>query len=83
MKTGFMIEVFSQNNCAACKQVKELLSKRNLIYTSYEIDNSPAAREDFFKRLPAARTVPQVFIDNRHIGGLDDLVKELYHNDYF
>jgi glutaredoxin len=54
-----------------------------LIYKAYEIDKSEEAKTDFFNRLPSARTVPQVFIDGRHIGGLEETIKELYSNDYF
>jgi glutaredoxin len=83
MKTNFVIEIFTQDRCQACNQVKQLFNARNLIYKTYEIDKSAEAKADFFNRLPSARTVPQVFIDGRYIGGLEETVKELYTNDYF
>ena len=84
MKTGFKIEVFSKKQCSGCEQVKSLLNVRGLVYKEILIDEpSGAGRKELFDRVPDARSVPQVFIDNRYIGGLHDLVKELSSNDYY
>ena len=84
MQTGFKIEVFSQKNCSACNQVKQMLNTRALVYKELMIDDpQSAARKDLFTRLPGVRSVPQVFINDRHVGGLEDLVKELNSNDYY
>lgn len=83
MKTGFKIEVFSQKNCSGCQQVKQLLNVRGLVYRELLIDALEENKKELFSRVPNVRSVPQVFIDNRHIGGLEDLIKELNSNDYY
>lgn len=83
MKTGFKIEIFSQKNCSACQQVKQLLNVRGLVYRELLIDALEENKKELFSRIPNVRSVPQVFIDNRHIGGLEDLIKELSSNDYY
>lgn len=82
MSHDYKIEIFSQQNCAACKQVKQLLTDRQMLFKEYLLDKQPEYRTEFFKRLPSARTVPQVFIGGKHIGGLNELVEELHSNDY-
>jgi glutaredoxin 3 len=82
MSHDYKIEIFSQQNCAGCKQVKQLLTDRKMLFREYMIDQNQEYKADFFKRLPNARTVPQVFIGGKHIGGLNELVKELHSNDY-
>lgn len=84
MKTGYKIEVFSKKQCSGCEQVKNLLNVRGLVYKEILVDEpSGSGREQLLIRLPNARSVPQVFINNRHIGGVHDLVKELSSNDYY
>lgn len=84
MQTGFKIEVFSKKNCAGCEQVKQMLKTRQLVFKEYLIDNPDGiSKADLFARIPGVRTVPQVFINDRLIGGVDALVKELATNDYY
>jgi glutaredoxin 3 len=84
MSHDYKIEIFSQKNCAGCKQVKQLLTDRKIIFREYMIDSATDSqyKKELFKRLPDCRTVPQVFIGGKHIGGLEDLVRELHTNDY-
>lgn len=82
MSHDYRIEIFSQKNCAGCRQVKQMLTDRQMLFKEYLIDSDDEYKTEFFKRLPNARTVPQVFIAGRHIGGLNELVKELHSNDY-
>jgi glutaredoxin 3 len=84
MQTGFKIEVFSKKNCPGCDQVKQMLKTRNLVYREFLVDSEDGAvKAELLSRVPGVRTVPQVFIDNRLIGGVQDLVKELATNDYY
>ena len=84
MQTGFKIEIFSQKNCAACEQVKQLFNRRGLVYQELLIDSVLGSnRQELFKRLPTVRSVPQVFINNKHIGGLEQVIVELSTNDYY
>jgi glutaredoxin 3 len=64
--------VWSQANCPACNQAKALLNNAN-IPTTVKMLNVDITKDEFFSRLPNARSVPQVFIDDEHIGGLHEL----------
>lgn len=83
MKTDYTIEVFSKKACAGCDKVKAMLKSRGLVYKEYMVDSEDGlAKQELFARVPGVRTVPQVFIDGKLIGGAEALVKELATNDY-
>ena len=77
MNQNYTFEVYSQTNCPACTQVKNLLQSRGYKYTVTMVDASPENKQQFFNRLPQARTVPQVFVNGTHLGGLKELQQYL------
>ena len=66
------IVVYSSSNCPYCDRAKELLKNKGLSYTEVRVDLDPVEREKMIT-LSGRRTVPQIFIDDEHIGGCDDL----------
>lgn len=66
------IEVFSGPNCGYCARAKALLDARHLPYVDIDI-SVEANRARLLERLPRSRTIPQIFIDEQHIGGCEDL----------
>jgi glutaredoxin len=68
------IVVWSRYNCTYCDQAKNLLENKNLSYEERKIGDG-WTREDLLELLPNARSVPQIFVNDNHIGGYDDLVK--------
>jgi glutaredoxin 3 len=68
------IEIYSKPNCPFCVRAKEWFNRHGYTYTENVLYN-----EDQFlamcQKVPGARTVPQIFIDEKHIGGYDDLMK--------
>ena len=72
------IEVFSGPNCNYCKRAKALLDEKGVVYEDLDISES-AHRDEFMRRLPRARAIPQIFIEGEHIGGCEDL--ELLNGD--
>jgi len=72
MQTNSNAIVWSQANCPACTQAKAMLNAVN-IPTTVKMLGVDVTKEEFFKTLPGVRTVPQIFIDDKHIGGLNDL----------
>jgi glutaredoxin 3 len=52
---------------------KALLRKKNALFSEIGVDGDPAARAAMTERAHGRRTVPQIFIGDRHIGGSDDL----------
>jgi glutaredoxin 3 len=52
-----------------------LLWWKGVNYTEYKIDGDEAARNSMAERANGRRTVPQIFVNNQHIGGCDDMYK--------
>lgn len=67
------IEIFSGPRCAYCAQAKELLDSKGLAYEDFDISGDSDHKEELLKRLPRARTIPQIFVAGEHIGGCEDL----------
>ncbi len=68
-----LIEIYSGNYCPYCMRAKSLLKERGLDFTEYNVQQQPEKREEMAKRAPGVRTIPQIFINDRHLGGCDDL----------
>ena len=64
--------VWSKDNCTFCDQAKALLEQRNIAYEERKI-GSGYTREDLLEAVPTARTVPQIFVNNNHVGGFTEL----------
>ena len=68
------IEVYSTAVCPYCVSAKNLLKSRGLEWTEVRVDTDPVQREAMLARSGGRRTVPQIFINDQHVGGYDDLV---------
>jgi glutaredoxin len=66
--------VWSKDNCTFCDQAKALLEQRNIAYEERKIGHG-YTREDLLEAVPTARTVPQIFVNNSHVGGFTELRK--------
>jgi len=73
MTTQANIEIYSGDYCPYCSRAKALLNKKGAPFTEYNVKADPAQRETMMSRTNNARTIPQIFINNQHIGGCDDL----------
>ncbi|MDQ6974870.1 MAG: glutaredoxin 3 [Mariprofundaceae bacterium] len=67
------VEIYSGDYCPYCSRAKALLKQRDIEFTEYNVQNEPDRRQEMVKRAPGARTIPQIFINDRHVGGCDDL----------
>lgn len=67
------VEIYSGDYCPYCVRAKALLSKKGVHFTEYNVQLQPELRSDMLKRSGGARTIPQIFINDRHVGGCDDL----------
>jgi len=67
------VEVYSGDYCPYCQRAKALLKQREIVFTEYNVQNEPQRRQEMAARAPGARTIPQIFINDRHVGGCDDL----------
>lgn len=73
MSNNSNVEIYSGDYCPYCMRAKALLNKKGVAFTEYNVQSDPALREEMLKRANGARTIPQIFIHGRHVGGCDDL----------
>lgn len=66
------IIIYSSEQCPYCVRAKKLLDTKQASYTEIRVDLDPAQRDIMIER-SGRRTVPQIFIDDFHVGGCDDL----------
>jgi len=70
---GKKVEIYTWRTCPYCIRAKALLDKKSVKYTEYVIDGDEQARDAMSIRANGRRSVPQIFIDDQHIGGCDDI----------
>ena len=66
------ITVYSASWCPYCQRAKALLREKGLAFTEIDVDEDPGRRAEMLAR-SGRRTVPQIFVGDRHVGGCDDL----------
>lgn len=69
------VELYTKFMCPYCARAKKLLDSKGVGYDEYEISMDPDKRAEMMQRANGRHTVPQIFIDGRHIGGSDDLAE--------
>jgi glutaredoxin 3 len=67
------VEIYSSIFCPFCTRAKHLLSHKGVEFIEIDVDTSPARRNEMLERANGRHTVPQIFIDDHHVGGSDDL----------
>jgi glutaredoxin 3 len=67
------IEIYTSNSCPFCLRAKALFDKKSASYVEYHIDKHPEFLSESINRSGGRRTVPQIFIEDYHVGGYDDL----------
>lgn len=76
------IVVYSTNTCPICVKAKDLLTKWDLPFEMKMIDTDRSLLAEFSKVTDGARTVPQIVIDGKCIGGFSELT-ELHMDGFF
>lgn len=67
------VEIYTWSRCPFCIRAKGLLDKKGVAYQEYCIDGDEDARDVMAVRSKGRRSLPQVFINDQHVGGCDDL----------
>ena len=68
-----MVTMYTTGWCPYCARARALLQTKGISWTEVDLESEPARRAEMVERSGGRRTVPQIFIDDRHIGGCDDL----------
>lgn len=66
------IDIYTKSTCPYCHMAKDLLNKKEVTYNQIAIDGDMELRAKMIERA-GRQTVPQIFINDQHIGGYDDL----------
>ncbi len=66
------VEIFTGPRCVYCEQAKALLRQQDIAYEELDI-GEPEQFAQFIDRLPRMKSLPQIFVNGEHIGGLEDL----------
>ena len=66
------VVIYTTSYCPYCFGAKALLRSKNVEFEEVDVTDDPARRAQM-ERLSARRTVPQIFIDSRPVGGFDDI----------
>ncbi|MDH5377297.1 MAG: glutaredoxin 3 [Gammaproteobacteria bacterium] len=67
------IEIYTRRGCFYCARARMLLENKNVEYTHIPIDGDIALERLMIERANGGTSVPQIFINNTHIGGSDEL----------
>lgn len=67
------VEVYSSAHCPYCVMAKQLLDRKGVSYNEIRVDLDPKKREEMMTK-SRQRTVPQIFINDKAIGGYTDLL---------
>ena len=67
------VEIYTRTGCGYCDHAKALLTSKGIDYVEYNVYEQEGKLAEMFTRTPN-RTYPQVFIDNRNVGGFEDLL---------
>ena len=69
--------VWSKDYCPYCVNAKALLDSKGIVYEERNISQGKWTKEQLLEAVPGARTVPQIFLDGKLIGGYDNLKEYL------
>lgn len=68
------VTIYTGHRCAYCNAAKKMFDSKGVNYTEINIHEDPAKAEEMVERTKR-QTVPQIFIDDTHVGGFDDMAE--------
>ena len=69
------VEIYTSPFCAYCYRAKKLLEEKGVEFTEINLMLNPGRRREMLERAHGSQTVPQIFIDDRHVGDCDELYR--------
>ncbi len=67
------VKIYTKSWCPYCQSAKELLTSKSVPFEEIDIEKHREQRAVMIEQAGGRTTVPQIFIDGRHIGGCDDI----------
>ena len=68
-----LVEIYVKTTCSYCIRARRLLDSKGVDYQLYVLDPGSERKQEMVQRSLGRTTVPQIFINGRHVGGCDDL----------
>lgn len=68
------VEIYTKLTCGFCFRVKKLLEMKKVPFEEYSVDLGGTRKAEMLERSNGRMTVPQIFINGRHVGGCDELM---------
>ena len=65
--------IYTGDLCIHCDWAKDLLNRKKIKFTEYNVAKDSSKREEMFKKSNGAKTIPQIFIGEHHVGGNAEL----------
>lgn len=72
--------IWSKDNCPFCIKAKEMLTIKGIAFEERNISSGEWSREQLLEAVPTAKTVPQIWLHGRYVGGYSDL--EVYYEEH-
>jgi len=73
MNKSYKITVYTSENCVFCNSAKQLLRKKKLKFEEINISKDDKLKNEMIKKTNGMMTVPQIFVNSKHIGGFQEL----------
>jgi glutaredoxin 3 len=67
------VEIYTRLFCGYCTRAKQLLAQKGVDFEEHDLTMGGPGRDEMIRRAGGSTTVPQIFIDGKHVGGSDDL----------
>lgn len=67
------ITIYSSFMCGFCHRAKHLLKKKGVEFEEIDVTMKPARKKEMMEKAQGKHTVPQIFINDHHVGGCDEL----------
>ena len=72
--------IYGKEQCTYCKQAMKLAEQLAVEYEYRDVGEDPALLAELKEKVPGVRTVPQIFVEGKHVGGYEDFVKYMREN---
>ena len=74
MNKSYKIIIYTSDNCSFCHSAKEIFKEKKLKFEEINISKDDKLKNEMIKKSNGMMTVPQIFVNSKHIGGCEDLI---------
>ena len=74
MNKPYKITIYTSDNCAFCQAAKEIFKEKKLQFKEINISKDDKLKKEMIKKSNGMISVPQIFVNSKHIGGYEDLI---------